>query len=121
MLTKAGTQKIMRALLLIFSGVVLCLVIEAGIGAYWKIKYPLEAIKNSDYNLVQIADRRGEHLCDLHKGESKLLPYGTYKITIADTKVSFSLWKNNRGFCNIRSSGGVLIVETDGNCGVGQY
>ena len=31
------------------------------------------------------------------------------------------LWKNNQGFCNIRSSGGVLIVETDGNCRVGEY
>jgi len=77
MLTKIGTQKIVRGLLLIFLGVVFCLVIEVGMDVFWKIKHPLEAIKNSDCNLVQIADKQGNHLCDLRKDESQLFHYGT--------------------------------------------
>jgi len=109
---------ILRALLLIVSGVMLCFVFQIGIVNYQVMKHPFGSIKNSDYDLVEVANRRGEHLFDLHKGESKLLQYGTYKITVADAKVSFMLWKNNRGFCDIHSGNGLPVVETDGNCGI---
>src|SRR5882757_7487847 len=109
----------MRTLLQILSGVVLCLVVLVGVDAYWKIKHPLGAITNSDYELIQVSTRSGQHLFDLRKGESKFLEYGNYLITIPDSKTSFKLWKNNRGVCNVCSSNGVPILQTDGNCGLG--
>jgi hypothetical protein len=108
-----------KAILRIVSGIVLCVVLAQGIIWYQMVKHPYGAVTNSDFKTVEIASKRGDHLCDLHKGESKPLEYGTYKITIVDTKHSFLLSKNNRGVCNICSSNGVLAVNTDGNCGVG--
>jgi hypothetical protein len=107
-----------RVLLSIAFGVVICLVAQAALDVFWKLKHPLGSIKNSDYKLVQIADYRGEHLFDLHKGESQLLKYGKYRLTIPESNASFILWKNNRGYCDIHSGSGIPVVETDGNSGV---
>lgn len=109
-----------RPLLLIALGIILGFVLQIGIASYYEMKHPGGAITNADYNLVQVADKSEDVLCDLHKGESKLLGYGAYRITIADTKVSFWLMKNNRGICNIHSSSGVLVLETEGDCRVGE-
>ncbi len=108
----------MRSILLIALGAVLCLAAEVGYDTYWKVKHPLGSITNSDYNLVQVASRSGEHLFDLHKGESRFLKYGWYQVTIPEANLSFTLWKNNRGFCYIHSGKGMPFVETDANCAV---
>jgi hypothetical protein len=75
------------------------------------LRHPLEPIQNDGYNLVQVADKSGTHLFDLRRGESKLLPYGAYRVTIPDAKVSFTILKNNRGFCDIHSVNGVVVME----------
>jgi len=109
----------LRALSLVFLGAMLCVVVEIGMYGYERIKHPLGGIKNLDFDLIQVADHSGDHLFDLHKGEFRFLPYGVYKLSIPNSKVSFTVWKNNRGSCYIHSADGVLLVETDGNSGIG--
>lgn len=110
----------LRDLLLFVSGGIFCFALGAGVDVFWKLKHPLGAFKNSDYNLVQVANRWGDHLFDLHKGESKFLEYGVYKIKIPDARLSVTMWKNNRGFCDFHSSNGALVLVTDGDCGLGE-
>jgi len=107
----------LRLCLVILFGLLL---IGLGVG-YWKSKHPNGVVRNWDYSVVQVANKRGEHLFDLHKGESRYLEYGTYKLTIPDANASYTLWKNNRGCCDIHSSNGVPVIQTDGNCGLGGY
>ena len=102
----------MRTILLIMSGVILCLVVEAGVSVFQKMREPLQPIRNDGYDLVQVANESGTHLFDLHRGESKPLEYGTYRVTIPSAKISFSIWKNDKGFCGIHAFNGFCLVET---------
>jgi hypothetical protein len=109
-----------RILLLIVAGIVLCLAFQIASNTYRQNIAPSGTVKNADFNLVQIRSNYGDHICDLRKGEeSKPLGYGAYKVTIVDSGMTFSIWKNSSGSCSLHSEGGILILETDGNCGVG--
>jgi len=108
----------MRTFLLVALGFVLCLVLGLGVPLYQTYKHPLGALTNHDYPLVQVTDERQGHQFALRKGESKLLPYGNYKITIPDAETSFVLFKNNRGVCNIQSANSILLVEVNENASV---
>ena len=63
-------------------------------------------------------NREGKDVCEIKKGESRLLPYGLYKVTIPETGASFLLFKNNRGAPILHSVDGTLVVETDANSSV---
>ncbi|EDY18558.1 hypothetical protein CfE428DRAFT_3943 [Chthoniobacter flavus Ellin428] len=41
-----------------------------------------------------------------------------YTISIPNTKASFVFFKNNRGDCEVRSTSGVLLVETNSRAGI---
>ena len=105
----------MRAILLMACGFFLALAIGVGTTAYQTMTHPLEAIQNEGFSVVQVSDSNGKFLCEIHKGEAKLLPYGEYTITIPDTKTTFGLFKNNRGNPILHSVNGILVVETDAN------
>lgn len=107
----------MRNLLLIGLGGVLCLLFGLSLRGYQMWKHPLGAVTNQDYPTIQVSDRQS-HQFELKKGESKLLPYGDYKVVIPESKATFYLFKNNRGVCNIRSANGILIVELNENASV---
>ena len=108
----------MRTIVSIASGFALCIIIEIGIGTYQSIRHPLMPIQNDGYDLIQVADESGSHRFDLRRGESKLLPYGRYRVTIPNTHISFTLWKNNKGFCDIHDANGIPVVETTDNAAV---
>ncbi|CAN5817918.1 hypothetical protein BH09VER1_BH09VER1_34030 [soil metagenome] len=118
----------MRTLLLVFLGLVLCIALQIGGSVFQKIRYPLGAVTNLDCPLIEVV---GEHeqanqRFQLRKGEMKLLPYGTYKVTIPDGKGSFVLFKNNRGVCNISwassstSTNGCFVVAVNENANVSE-
>ena len=108
----------MRTILAIALSVVVLLVALVGVGSYWSFKTRHGNIKNWDFSLVHVSNKRGEQLFDLHRGESRYLGYGDYQVAITDASYAFTIWKNNRGNCDIHSSNGVPVIETDGNCGV---
>jgi hypothetical protein len=113
---RMGLDKIQKFLLVAF-GFFLCFVLAVSIPIYQKVKHPLGAITNQDYSLIQIQEYGGQQF-ELRKGESKLLPYGNYQVTIPETKATFNVFKNNRGNCFIRSINGVLVVQVDENAGI---
>ena len=108
----------MRTILAIALAVVVLLVVLVGISTFWSYRTRHGAIKNWDFSLVHVSNKRGEPLFDLHRGESRYLEYGDYQVAITDASYAFTIWKNNRGVCDIHSSNGVPVIETDGNCGV---
>lgn len=109
----------MRPFLFIAAGFALCLLIGAGVSAYLAISHPLGAITNYGYAQVQISgDSPPKELYELRKGESRLLPYGWYTITILEAKTSFVLFKNNRGTCDIHATDGLPIIEVNANASV---
>ena len=102
---------------MIATGFILAVICGLGFSVYQKVAYPLGAVTNLDFPLVQVARHGFEStpLFELHKGESKLLEYGEYTISIPDIKASFALFKNNRGTCNLHSANGLLLVEVNEN------
>ena len=108
----------MRTPLLIASGFVLCLILGVGIHVYQLVSHPLGAVTNQDYPLVQLANERGVIQHQLGKGESKLMLYGEYTVSIPAINASFVLFKNNRGTCIIRSANDVLLVQTNENAAI---
>jgi hypothetical protein len=108
----------MRTFLHVAAGAFLCLIAGVGINAFLMMNQPYGAITNEDFPLIRINPMAGNSASgqyELRKGESKLLPYGQYTISIPDTKASFVLFKNNRGTCDIHSANGILLVETNRN------
>jgi hypothetical protein len=109
----------MRPFLFIAAGFALCLVIGATVSVYLAISHPLGAITNHGYAQVQISgDSVPKEHYDLRKGESHLLPYGWYTITIPEAKTSFTLFKNNRGSCDIHTIDGLPVIEVNENASV---
>jgi hypothetical protein len=111
----------MRTFLHVAAGAFLCLIAGVGINTFWMMTHPYGAVTNEDYPLIQITDtdgNSGSRQYELRRGESKLLPYGQYTISIPDTKASFVLFKNNRGTCGIHSASGILLVETNDNANI---
>ena len=80
--------------------------------------HPVSPITNDGFEQVQIAYDEGKEVCVLTNGEAHLLPYGIYRVTIPEINVGIRLFKNNRGSPILRSSSGMLVVETDANCSV---
>ncbi|EDY16730.1 hypothetical protein CfE428DRAFT_5693 [Chthoniobacter flavus Ellin428] len=112
----------MRTFLHIALGALLCFLVAAASDAVWGMAHPYGAISNHDYPRIWIVSLEGSHggqQYELRKGESKLLPYGQYEVSIPGTKTSFILFKNNRGTCDIGSMNGLLTVATNQNASVG--
>ena len=105
----------LRNLLLVTAGVVLAAMIQTGYQAFEMLTHPLSPITNDGFGMVQVAYDEGKDVCEIRKGEARLLPYGLYKVTIPEIGASFLLFKNNRGSPILRSVDGHLIVETDAN------
>jgi hypothetical protein len=110
--------KNMKNLLLIVSGFVLCLMLAILIPAYQMYTHPISPVTNRDYSLVRLKTLHGNTQYELRKGESKLLPYGEYEVTIPENNTTFQLFKNNRGTCNIQSSNGILVIEVNENTSI---
>ena len=107
-----------RAVIWLLAAIGAIYVIVTGVQTYHFLTHPFSPVTNYDYPLIQLTNGRGLVQYELRKGESKLVPYGEYTVIIPDTKVSFVLFKNNRGNCNIRTTNGVLLVETDQNSAI---
>lgn len=111
-------KPLLRNLLFVTAGVALAVLLEIGYRAYEMYTHPLSPITNDGFGMVQVAYHEGKDVCEIKKGESRLLPYGLYKVTIPETGASFLLFKNNRGAPVLHSVDGTLIVETDANSSV---
>jgi hypothetical protein len=105
----------LRNLLFVTAGVALAVLLQFGYRAYEMYTHPLSPITNDGFGMVQIAYHEGRDVCEIKRGESRLLPYGLYKVTIPETGASFLLFKNNRGAPVLHSVDGTLVVETDAN------
>ena len=107
-----------RNLLLVTAGVVLAAMLQIGYRVYEMLAHPVSPITNDGFGMVQVAYDEGKDVCEIRKGEARLLPYGLYKVTIPEIGASFLLFKNNRGSPVLRSVEGLLVVETDANSSV---
>ena len=107
-----------RSLLFVAAGIVLAVLLQVGHRAYEMLTHPVSPITNDGFVMVQVAYHEGKDLCEIKKGESRLLPYGLYKVTIPETGASFLLFKNDRGAPILHSVDGTLVVETDANSSV---
>lgn len=108
----------LRNLSLVTAGVALAVLLQVGYRAYEIYTHPLSPIINDGFGMVQVAYHEGKDVCEIKKGESRLLPYGLYKVPIPETGASFLLFKNNRGAPILHSVDGTLVVETDANSSV---
>lgn len=112
----------MRTFLHMALGALTCFLAAAGIDAVWGMAHPYGGISNHGYPLIRIVSMDGNHggqQDELRKGESKLLPYGQYEVSIPDIKASFILFKNNRGTCDVGVMNGLLTVATNSNASIG--
>jgi hypothetical protein len=107
-----------RNLLFLAAGVMLAVLLQYGHRAYEMFTHPLSPITNDGFLMIKIAYHDGKDVCEIKNGESRLLPYGLYKVTIPETGASFLLFKNNRGAPVLHSVDGTLVVETDANSSV---
>ena len=108
----------MRTFLHLAAGIFLCLIALVGINGVWMMSHPYGGVTNEDYPSLLITDMDGHsesQQYEVRKGQSQLLPYGRYTISIPDTKASFVLFKNNRGTCEVRSANGILLVKINRN------
>ena len=95
----------MRSVFLILAGAFLCLATQFGIDVYRKVAHPLGPIVNTDCDLIEVTSLTPtseiEARFALRRGESRLLPYGEYTVSVNSGKGSFALFKNNRGICKV--------------------
>ncbi len=95
----------MRTAILVLVGAILCLAAQFGIGIYQMIAHPLGPIVNVDCDLIEVTSLLPtpeiEARFTLRRGESRLLPYGEYRVSVNNGKGSFTLFKNNRGICKV--------------------
>jgi hypothetical protein len=107
-----------RNLLYLAAGVMLAVLLQFGHRAYEMFAHPLSPITNDGFLMIKVAYHEGKDVCELKNGESRLLPYGLYKVTIPETGAGFLLFKNNRGAPVLHSVDGTLVVETDANSSI---
>lgn len=95
----------MRHLYLIIAGALVCLATQFSIDVYRRIAHPLGPIVNTNCELIEVTSLLPTSEIDarftLRQGESRLLPYGEYKVSVNNGKGSFGLFKNNRGICKV--------------------
>ncbi len=104
-----------RNLLLVTAGVILTAMLQFGYRTFEMLTHPLSPITNDGFGIVRVAYDEGKDVCEIRKGETRLLPYGLYRVTIPEIGAGFLLFKNNRGSAVLRSVEGLLIVETNAN------
>jgi len=95
----------MRTVVLVLAGVLLSLATQFSIDVYRRIAHPLGPIVNTNCDLIEVTSLLPTSEIDarftLRRGESRLLPYGEYKVSVNNGKGSFGLFKNNRGICKV--------------------